>query len=541
MPFEDDDHESLDWGDDSRLDGDDREDVVSLEGGDDDLFPLPAAQAPVIGKPDAPQPSPVKSSPPPSRAPTVSESPSSGRVVPTMPQATQLNSASFSSILSKTSSGSNSAAHPTNSSGLSTASHPSLPPKPSEAITLAAEAAISRDFRKRERDQILAPGIASMAPRKSAQTVHDIVDLPPDWEIRTSRTSNETYYFNIRTSETTWVRPLAVRARDLRSTTPPRRVDDRDRERIRDNIKDSSERNSTKDRGRDRVRERERSRSRSLSRDRHRLRETDMVRSRAPGWDRYVPDEDNADAKGRNSEKDRLPKLVHTLSAKAVASLPPRPASTFDNKSTDPPRRASSRDRGRDTEPKRVPTSKDLDRDSRHWSPAHDSVTAEPLPMSPKRGRRDDQRDANRNLNRDEEHRPGRNTARDTSPSPRVAAQTITRPVASHQATNNKSKSHSPLGDRERRLPHRASLSPPGPPPPKRRSPSPDSRISRRASQSPIPTSTLNDHSHRPPFLFAFKPLGSLALGLLSPLPPSFHPPFLSVPSPWSPLRGHSA
>ncbi|KAF9515116.1 hypothetical protein BS47DRAFT_1391855 [Hydnum rufescens UP504] len=509
MPFEDDDHESLDWGDDPRLEDDD------------------PTQAPVIGKPAPPHSSTLGISPPPSRAHTLNESPSA-RAGPTMSQTTPKNNASFSSILSKTSSGSNSAAHPTNSSGLSAASHPSLPPKPSEAITLAAEAAISRDFRKRERDQILAPGIASMAPRKPTQTVHDIVDLPPDWEIRTSRSSNETYYFNIRTSETTWARPLAVRTRDLRSITPPRRVDERDRERIRDNTKDSAERNVTKDRGRERARERERSRSRSLSRDRHRFRETEIARSRAPGWDRYRPEEHSTDAKGRSSEKDRPPKLVPTLPAKAVASLPPRPTSTFENKSTDPPRRASSRDRGRDSELKRIPVSKDVDRDSRHWSPARDTVAPEPIAMSPKRGRRDDQRDVGRNLNRDEEHRPVRNITRDASPPPRIPVSTVIRPVASRQATSNQSKSHSP-GDPEHHLNSRASLSPPRVLPP-RRSPSPDHQTSRRASQSPIPISTLNNHSHRPPFLFAFTPLGSLALGLL---PPSL-PRFLSTPSPYS-------
>lgn len=477
-----DEEEVLDWGDDIRQNDEDVEDVVSLAGSDDD-----APQQPKQEAPETTTPTPAVSTAPstrtkPSRFSALPVTESLGEkstlAVPKPPSKSAPRvgpSASLTSIASRTSVGS--AAPP---AAISTASHPSLPPKPSEEITLAAEAA-SREDRKRERETMLSA--VSLRARAPSPASGD--SLPPGWTVRESRKTGEKYFYHTDSGKTSWTKPEPVGASRsrARSLTPPghpddERVHDRD-----DKFKESDSRydrgssrrdGGDKDKSREHTGDKPRRRSRSGSppvRERFpRPRQSDSKRPEKPfvpgAWDRWRPEDDEVDDRNNkiDSDRDRAPRSRQSGPLKAQPSLPHRPTSSYDRDQS--PRRGSSRERNLGHESNRRTSTdlKDSKTESRHWGSSRQS----PAPESPRASSKRDAESRDHDRNRS----PVRGDDRDyfdIEPSQGTA-----RPPASRRQTRGRSRSRTP--------------------PPR----TPEGRTSRRP-QSPS-LSTLNHHaSHRHP------------------------------------------
>lgn len=375
--------EVLDWGDDLRQDEEDGEDVISLAGTEDESSLQKEAPESTTTSSAAVSTAPgINSRTKASRfstLPTADVSADKGLPPipvsqPSKPAGRIQPSASLSSVTSRASTASLPAPVP---SIISVTSHPSLPPKPSEAITQAAEAA-DREARKRERERERESMLSAVSLRPRGSDSTSAADnLPPGWELRESRSNGDKYYYNHLTQATSWSKPEAPASRIRgRSATPPRRSDDRGRdERYRDSRRDGD----SDTRG-----SRRRSRSSSRGRDSYRPRDTDKrpeKSSFATGeWDRWRPEDDEVIEKPSKSNSDRT-RAGHSTSIKPPPpSLPSRPS--FDRS---PPRRASSRERtnARDSHQRYAP--KPYRNDDNHWSPPRQS----PDPPSPRPTQRD--------------------------------------------------------------------------------------------------------------------------------------------------------
>ena len=437
------DTESLDWGDGARYEEeDDREDVVSLVGGDDDIRP-PTAQLDTVELP------------PPSHSPHAREvaalpSPTANRSLrerlsKPIPVAAKLeNTTSFTSTVSQTSASSNN--KPTISSGLSTVSHPSLPPKPSAETTAAAEAARRRDEELKLQTQKPTPA-------------HKDSDLPPYWETRKSTTTGYIYYFNIKTGESTWESPpFPSRAKERRPLTPPRHTDDRERSKNK-RTNESSDGHPSRERGRNRDNTREGPMSRSPSRERRRRdADTDRGGHRRDGWDRWVPDESTDYDRRREDPDDRGKRSVPDVS---ISSSLRHREDNSSSRQKEPSRQGILNEFTRDVDRSR--SSRD---DPRHWSPRPDHSRSAP---------RDDDRDITRDYGKSDSIRS-------------------THHAIDRQPDWDNRRHRSPDADRNRYQLRRLSLSPPRTRN-RRRSPTPDRRASRRESLSPVPISTFQYQS----------------------------------------------
>lgn len=468
--------EVLDWGDDLRQNDEDGEDVVSLAGSEEEARQKQEVSG-AANAPSATRPA-VSTIKPPSRfstlpkaelhgdkssSPTSKSSKSPTRVGPSI---------SLTSIVSRTSIGSAVVA-----SGISASSHPSLPPKPSDEITLAAEAA-SREARKRERERD-RDAILSAAPLRRALTPPPADILPPGWAIRESRSTGEKFYYHTESGTSSWTKPEFPPTHiHGRSATPPRRSDD-DRERddryraTADSRYDRDGRRDT-DKDKDKVRgrnsgRRRRSRSGSPGYDSYRPHDSESRQTGTGfnGWDRWRPDDDEDDradtppGNGRNRDA----RSGHSAAFKVPASLPSRPDTSYEYPRS-PPRQASSREPApsHDTDNLRRRTKSTARTDDNHWSPSR-GFSASPPPYSSSK------RDADAH---DVARTPG---SEDDNNYREKVSQVSSQAPAPRKSAHGRSRSRSP-----------------------QRARSSEARSSRR-HQSP-PLSTLNHHPshHRPSY-----------------------------------------
>lgn len=383
--------EVLDWGDDLRQNDEDGEDVVSLAGSEEEAS---RQKQEVVVSGNTASTTRAGAAKPPSRFSALPKTEVRGDNPSSQAQASKLSksptlvgpSISLSSIVSRTSVGTAPVV-----SGISASSHPSLPPKPSEEITLAAEAA-SREARKRDRDR---DAILSAAPLRRALTPPPAEILPPGWTARESRNTGEIFYYHAESGESSWTKPESPLTRPRgRSATPPRRSDDDherdDRYRDADTRYDRDGRRDTdrdkKARGRNSGR-RAHSRSGTPGYDRYVPSDSDMrLEPIFNGWDRWRPEDDEDDSPSKQSNgRNRDARSGHSASLKAPASLPNHPDTSRERPRS--PRRASSREpvADHDTDNLRRRTKSTARTDDNHWSPSRGFSSSPPPRSSSKR------------------------------------------------------------------------------------------------------------------------------------------------------------
>ena len=462
--------EVLDWGDDLRQNEEDGEDVVSLAGSEEEASRQKQDVPVSAGAPSAARA--AATTKPPSRFSALPKAEVRGDN-PSLPVPKPAKSPTrvgpSTSLISIASVASTQAGTTVATSGISASSHPFLPPKPSEEITLAAEAA-SREARKRDRDAILAA-----APLRRALTPPPVEMLPPGWIIRESRSTGEEFYHHPESGTSSWTKPELppIRPRG-RSATPPRRSDD-DRERddrYRD-VDSRYDRDGRRDADRDKARSRNSGRRRRSGSPNH---DHDIYRPYDPdrwqtetvfnGWDRWRPEDDEDDLTSKPSNgRNRDARSGHSASLKGPTSLPSRPDASHERPRPSS-RRASSREPvpGHDTDNLRPRTAKSSRTNDNHWSPSRGFSNSPPPHSSIKRDV--DSRDADYASPHED----------DKSYRERVSAQSSNQPPASRKPAYGRSRSRSP-----------------------QRARSTEARSSRRRHSPSL--STLNHHpSHRPSY-----------------------------------------
>ncbi|KAF8316613.1 hypothetical protein DL93DRAFT_748666 [Clavulina sp. PMI_390] len=376
--------EVVDWGDDYRQNEEDDEDVVALDEGSGEEHQnqdAPAYDAAEI------HPSSLGTSPRRSRAPSATNVEVSGEFDDSHGQLSPKRvdaESSLASIASHTSIGSSGPPLTT-----ITISHPSLPAKPSQEITLAAEAA-SREARKRERE-------AQRNNHNTPASSQSAASNP--WVKIESRSQRGEYYFrNKLTGETSWSKPpemdsgLPARPRSPSPHSQRRSGDDRDNAResrhrdTSNRYDDNKRRDGATDRtGRDR-RNDNNNRTRPRGRSASPITGADSYApSASNNWDSWVSNDDND--QGMRSDNFR----ANQASADTNSAIPHRPQP--------PSRHTSSRDQpsnGREFNKQRYPA-KGRDSDPNHWSPPRDNSG----PTRPSQWRDEDYRSSGRQGERD--------------------------------------------------------------------------------------------------------------------------------------------